>query len=215
MLKTNFKKFIFAFIAFIFVFSMTTSVFATDAIGNTVINTVETENIVSTPETNDDSVYANTSLELVEDTVCKIDVGGYGEFTKQITEFNEAEKSATLTLTMTNTKTVEESQKDVEIFFVIDNSSSMVQTYNDVTRKEAVINSASSLIDKLYEKNSKAKIGIVGFSSLDSSKGETEGTCGPCQLTSEREERDDTHVDWWIYRDVEPQKYFTEVKKDG
>ena len=46
-------------------------------------------------------------------------------------------------------------------------------------------------------------------------KGETEGTCGPCQLTSEREERDDTHVDWWIYRDVEPQKYFTEVKKDG
>ena len=46
-------------------------------------------------------------------------------------------------------------------------------------------------------------------------KGETEGTCGPCQLTSEREERDDTHVDWWIYRDVEPQKYFTEVKKEG
>lgn len=184
MLKTNFKKFLFAFIAFIFVFSMTTSVFATDAIGNTVINTVETENIVSTPETNDDSVYANTSLELVEDTVCKIDVGGYGEFTKQITEFNEAEKSATLTLTMTNTKTVEESQRDVEIFFVIDNSSSMVQTYNDVTRKEAVINSASSLIDKLYEKNSKAKIGIVGFSSLDSSKGETEGTLEDAKLIS-------------------------------
>lgn len=45
-------------------------------------------------------------------------------------------------------------------------------------------------------------------------KGETEGTCGPCQLTSEREDRDDTHVDWWLYRDCEPQKYFKEVKKD-
>ena len=45
-------------------------------------------------------------------------------------------------------------------------------------------------------------------------KGETEGTCGPCQLTSEREDRDDTHVDWWLYRDGEPQKYFKEVKKD-
>ena len=46
-------------------------------------------------------------------------------------------------------------------------------------------------------------------------KGETEGTCGPCQLTSEREKRDDTHVDWWIYKDVEPQKYFNEVKNEG
>lgn len=42
-------------------------------------------------------------------------------------------------------------------------------------------------------------------------KGETVETCGPCQLTSEREERDDTHVDWWIYKDAEPQIYFSEV----
>ncbi|MDC7291383.1 hypothetical protein NXH76_26740 [Blautia schinkii] len=45
-------------------------------------------------------------------------------------------------------------------------------------------------------------------------KGETEGSCGPCQLTSEREERLDTHVDWWIYDEAEPQLYFEEVKKD-
>lgn len=45
-------------------------------------------------------------------------------------------------------------------------------------------------------------------------KGSTEGICGPCQLTSEREERDDTHVDWWIYEDSEPQIFFEEVKED-
>ena len=42
-------------------------------------------------------------------------------------------------------------------------------------------------------------------------KGLTEYKCGPCQLTSEREERIDTHVDWWIYKDANPQDYFEEV----
>ena len=44
-------------------------------------------------------------------------------------------------------------------------------------------------------------------------KGETEGECGPCQLTAERETRTDTHVDWWIYEEAEPQMYFDEVEK--
>lgn len=43
--------------------------------------------------------------------------------------------------------------------------------------------------------------------------GETEASCGPCQLTSERERRNDTHVDWWIYDKAEPQKYFKEVNE--
>lgn len=42
-------------------------------------------------------------------------------------------------------------------------------------------------------------------------KGETEKTCGPCQLTSDREARTDTHVDWWIFEKCEPQMYFEEV----
>lgn len=186
MIKSNLRKILFAFIAIIFVFSITSSVFATDATGNTIIlNTVETENTVSTPETNDDSVYANTSLEVVENNVCTINVGDYGEFTKQITEYNASEKSVTLTLTMTNLKTVEESQKDVEIFFVIDNSSSMLQTYEDTTRKQSVINSADSLIGKLFASNPKVKVGIVGFSSLDSAQGQTEGTINDAQLISD------------------------------
>ncbi|MFR8247623.1 MAG: hypothetical protein ACLU9V_07035 [Roseburia sp.] len=44
-------------------------------------------------------------------------------------------------------------------------------------------------------------------------KGQIEGSCGPSQLTSEREERTDTHVDWWLYQDSEPQNFFREVKK--
>ena len=182
MLKTNVKKILFALLAFIFVFSMTTSVFATDMSNSLTINTTETENTVSNAITNDDSVYANTTMELVENNVCTIDVGGYGEFTKQITEFNESEKSATLTLTMTNLKKLEESQKDAEIFFVIDNSSSMLQEYKDTTRKQAVINSANSLVEKLFKTNPNVKIGLVGFSSLDSSKGETEGTINDATL---------------------------------
>lgn len=47
-------------------------------------------------------------------------------------------------------------------------------------------------------------------------RGETEGECGPSQLTSEREtERSDTHVDWWIYEESEPQAFFSEVKENG
>ena len=42
-------------------------------------------------------------------------------------------------------------------------------------------------------------------------KGTTAADCGPSQLTSDREPRDDTHVDWWIYKDAEPQSYFEEV----
>lgn len=44
-------------------------------------------------------------------------------------------------------------------------------------------------------------------------EGVTEMTCGPCQLTSERDKRNDSHVDWWIYKEAEPQKYFKEVEK--
>lgn len=45
-------------------------------------------------------------------------------------------------------------------------------------------------------------------------KGVTQGICGPCQLTSEREVRDDTHVDWWVYEKSQPQLYFKEVEDD-
>ena len=167
MRKTKFKNFLLLFIVLIFLFSMMTTSLATD-IG-----------------TNEDSTSnGTTTLELVENTVCHIDVGGYGEFEKRITEFSETEKSATLTLTLTNTQSVEEDQRDVEIFFVIDNSASMVEDPFDGegTRKDAVIAGANSLIGKLYDSNPNAQIGVVGFSSLNTLEGETEGTINDANL---------------------------------
>ena len=174
MIKINFKKIVLALILFTFLFSMISSVLATENVATNIV-----ENSISDTS----SVYANTSLELVENNVCHVDIGGIGEFEKKITEFNESEKSATLTLTMKNIKSVEETQKDVEIFFVIDNSSSMTESFvGEGTRKDAVIESANSLVSKLFKSNSKAKIGVVGFSSLDAFAGETEGTLNDATL---------------------------------
>ena len=156
-----------------------TSVLATNDIALNTPSGNETQNTTQTAQ-------GTTSLEIVEDTVCHIDVGGIGEFEKKITDYDATEKSVTLTLTMTNTKEVEESYKDVEIFFVIDNSSSMVESYiGDKTRKQAVIDSANSLVDKLFASNPNVKIGVVGFSSLDTTAGETEGTINDATLRLE------------------------------
>ena len=164
------KKLLFVLITFLFVFLMASNVFATNIVLDT--DNLETSNTVK----------GKTTLELVENNVCTIDVDDYGRFTKQITEFNEYEKSAILTLTFTNLKNVEETYRDVEIFFVIDNSSSMSEQYNGLTRKQAVIDSANSLTDRLFNSNPNVEIGVVGFSSLDFIAGETEGTINDATL---------------------------------
>lgn len=118
-----------------------------------------------------------TTLELVDDKKCTISIDDFLNFEKKITKFNKKERSATLTLTVTNKKVSESTTKPVEIFLVIDNSSSMRKNkVGDITREQAVINSANKLVDKLFEANENAKIGVVSFSSLDKDKGETEGT---------------------------------------
>ena len=177
MIKSYFKKFLFSLTAFAFVFSLFTNVLATDEIPVNHIN----GNEITTD--NSSTITGTTSLEIVENTICDIDVGGIGHFEKQITDFDETEKSVTLTLTLTNTKEIEESYRDVEIFLVIDNSASMTSNYvNGITRKQAVINSANSLVQKLFNSNPNVKIGVVSFSSLDSSAGETEGTINDANL---------------------------------
>lgn len=45
-------------------------------------------------------------------------------------------------------------------------------------------------------------------------KGITDGGCGPCQLTSERNKSKDSHVDWWIYQDSTPERYFKKEEKN-
>lgn len=164
------KKILFVLMALIFLFSMATSAFAADV----------------TLEENTNTNTGTTSLEIVENNVCTIEIDDLARFEKKITAFDETEKSATLTLSLTNLKTVEERNMDVEIFLVIDNSESMTTSYiGDITRKQAVINSANSLVDKIFASNNEVNVGVVGFSSLDSTSGETEGTIDDATLISE------------------------------
>ena len=181
MLKKCTKRFLAMIIAFLFIITMTPNVFATnDLVLNTPGNTNTALN-----DTNSGSVIGNTTLEVVEDNVCNIPIGDLGSFEKKITDFDANEKSVTLTLSVTNLKDIEETQKDAEIFLVVDNSSSMTEDYvGEETRKQAVIDSANSLVDKLFESNPNTQIGVVGFSSKDSAKGETEGTIEDASLES-------------------------------
>ena len=169
------KKILFVFIALIFIFCITTNSYATDITPD------------GSEDTNDSTITeGTTSLEIVENNICTIDIKDLAKFEKKITSFNETEKSVTLTLSLTNLKTVEEKNMDVEIFLVIDNSASMTTSYvGDKSRKQAVLDSANSLVDKIYAQNSKVKVGIVGFSSLDTTAGETEGTINDATLISE------------------------------
>ena len=81
-------------------FSICTNVFASDITPdvNTGTETEDTET----------STTGTTTLEIVEDNVCTIQVDDLARFEKKITAFNETEKSATLTLSLTNLKTIEE-----------------------------------------------------------------------------------------------------------
>lgn len=160
-MKKIYKSFLFCLIILSIVFSLASNVFAS--------------------ENNNSS--GVTTLEIAEDNICNIELDDLAKFEKKITEFDQSKKTATLTLSLTNLKELEESKKDVEIFFVIDNSASMTADYIDsITRKQAVINSANTLVDKLFAENDKVNIGVVGFSSLDSAKGETEGTINDATL---------------------------------
>ena len=109
-----------------------------------------------------------TTLELVENTVCTINVDDLAKFEKKITKFSKEEKSATLTLSLKNTKVSESTTKPVEVFLVIENSASMRENkVGDITREQAVINSANKLVDELFEANKNyyniTKTGICFF----------------------------------------------------
>lgn len=39
--------------------------------------------------------------------------------------------------------------------------------------------------------------------------------CGPWQLTEERTgKKEDSHIDWWVYEDSNPEKYFSEISEN-
>lgn len=131
------------------------------------------------------SVFAATSvskgdatMSLVENNVCSITFGEYGEFEKKMINFNKDEKTIDIGLTVKNNKK-EEVQKDLEVVLLIDTSNSMSTRRvhfdnSEYTRKQLVVKAASELISKLYSSNNDSKVGIVAFAT--STDPEKEGT---------------------------------------
>lgn len=138
----------------------------------------------------------DATMKLVEDNVCDIKFGEYGTFQKKMTNIDTENKTVDITLTATNadkgththteTKT---STEDIagEVVLLIDSSNSMSVnpvTVNgqETTRKKLVLDSANSLVDKLFQANSKIKIGVVEFAtSTDTSK---EGTSEDAKIVT-------------------------------
>ena len=119
-----------------------------------------------------------TTLELVEDKVCHIQLEDKGEFTKKLTSIDEEKKEAILTLTVKNTQSEETVVEGADIFLVIDDSYSMkTQISAGTTRKDAVIASAKTLANKLLALNNDMQVGIVSFSSS-----QNEGTLEDAKL---------------------------------
>lgn len=112
---------------------------------------------------------ADISMKLVEDNVCNIKFGEYGEFEKKLIKYDINNKTVDIELTVKNNAepTV---NKNAEVVLLIDSSRSMsINPANipgtDMTRKEAVLASAETLIDKLLKSNPNTKIGIVEFAT--------------------------------------------------
>lgn len=125
-----------------------------------------------------------TTMEVVDRSVCYIELGTVGKFEKQLIKFDESKKEVTLELKVSNTKEEETELSPAEIFLVIDNSHSMIEKEisSGITRKDLVLNASKELVNKLNLNYPNIPIGIVSFSSLDSVKGETEGTIQDAKL---------------------------------
>lgn len=159
MLK-NIKKFIFIFIVLFILLS--TTCFAA---------TVSSE---------------KAKLEIVENNICTINIHDIATFEKKIVDYNLEKKELTIGLKVTNN--VEPIfAKPTEIFFVIDNSTSMNDAVTStLNRLQVITNSAKTLATELL-KNENVEIGIVRFST-----GDNEGTISDASLITKPTNSKDT-----------------------
>lgn len=69
-----------------------------------------------------------------------------------------------------------------------------------------------------FEKKKDARRKLICFTKyfpkVIMAKGITAKECGPCQRTKDREKINTSHIDWWIYENSHPEKYFLEVDND-
>ena len=127
--------------------------------------------------------YETVTMTVVEEPVCTIEIGENSKFEKRLIEKNLNNKEVTIQLQVTNEENA--MQPNEEIMLVIDNSKSMEDTIEGTnnTRKDLVIESATTLVNTLLDKNENLKIGVVSFSTNeDVSK---EGTIEDATLVSD------------------------------
>lgn len=147
--------------------------------GNTE-NNESNENAENNEQSSNGVVSSITTLELVEKNTCEIDLikpstdNIIGEFTKELTDLNERQKEATLTLTLKNIMEEGQSVKPVEIYLVLDNSTSMEATYDGKSKIDYVCDTANDFIDYLFNHFESPQIGIVSFSCAETESQESQ-----------------------------------------
>lgn len=125
--------------------------------------------------------YSTVTMSVVEEPVCSIELSENSKFEKRLISKDLSNKEVTIQLQVTNDEgTI---KPEGEMVFVLDNSDSMLEEFdNGSTRKDVIFESAKTLISSLLKDNDNLKIGIVSFSAnIDSSK---EGTSEDASIVS-------------------------------
>lgn len=109
------------------------------------------------------------TMTLVKDDKADVKFGKYGEFTKSKSDFNATNKTIDITLTVKN-NAEKAKQLPGEVVLLIDSSGSMDKNKvtidgTEMTRKQAVLSAANTLINKLYEIKPDIKIGIAEYAT--------------------------------------------------
>lgn len=137
----------------------------------------------------------DTTMEIVEDNVCTIELNDEATFEKKIISSKLDEHQITLQLKVTNNSQV--TIPTGEMMLVIDSSQSMdTEVSENTTRKDVVLDSANKLVESLLKENSSLKIGVVTFSTatleqpdLNTTRATSIGTIADaqkvCDLTSD------------------------------
>ncbi len=87
-----------------------------------------------------------------------------GFISKTVVDSNSDTGEATIELKLSNTAKIVEQTTETELFLVVDNSPSMdFVTSSGKTRKKIVLDSASKLVDSIYNISSNIKIGLIDF----------------------------------------------------
>lgn len=112
-----------------------------------------------------DATNKDVILEQVKSNICNINSEEDGLiFTKKITSINDEKKEVTMQMSIENLGFEENSSEAAEIFFVIDNSGSMLSTVSTGKSRQDVLNGAAKTLAKeILEENPNTKIGVVQF----------------------------------------------------